>query len=207
MFLRPSINPTPECNLWGPLCQTGTIVVDVKIKSTTTQTTVSCSDYLSAQPRTLSPLKYGDDRSPFKSSFLSSPECTSYAKWYDAKQSFRVEPVLSYSNCPSILTKPLEDYLPFEFSKGNDLPPHYPVGDEAPTQYCCGPCAILIDEIRVLYFPDQSPVLCSNESLQTGQIKSNVTSIVTSSLQTNQNRADSLQTDAYRIAILDGHTL
>lgn len=176
-------------------------MVDVDLKSTTTQTTISCSDYLSAQSLSLA-LNPNEGQgaasyeSPGKKSFLSSPECTSYAIWYDAKKSHISNPVLSYSNCPSNLTKPLEDYLPFDFSYGG-----------YPGQYCCGPCAILIDEIRVLYFPDPSPALCSNESLQTGTMKPNVTSIVTSSLQMNQNRADSLQPDEYKIAILDGHTL
>lgn len=171
-------------------------MVDIDVKSTTTQTTVSCSDYLSAQSQSLDPRRIEDPKyyAPFKRSFLSSPECTSYAKWIDAKQG-RPQ-VLSFSNCASSLTKPLEDYLPFRY-----------LGASYPGQYCCGPCAVLIDEIRVLYFADQSPVLCSNKSLQTSKMKSYLTSTITSSLQINRNRADSLHTDEYSIAILDGHTL
>lgn len=198
VFLKPSINPTPECNPWGPLCQTGTTVVDVDMKSTTAQTTISCSDYLSAQARSLNPGNFGITHSPYLKSFYSSPECTSYANWY-ADHIIHADhngPVLSYSNCPSNLTKPLEDYLPFDYRF-----PAYP------GQYCCGPCAVMIDEIRLFYFADQSPVLCSNKSLQAGRIISNVTSTVTSSLQINRNGAEFLQTHEYEIATSGGYTL
>lgn len=169
-------------------------------KSATAQTTVSCSDYLSAMwGWGLQDQKgfYAPPARPFQTSFLSDPGCTTFAKWYDAKYNGLPEPVLSYSNCASNLTKPLRDYLPDEYP-GNSYPGF---------QYCCGPCAVQIDEIRVLYFPDQSPILCSNESLQTAVKNPNVTSTITSSSQKNHIRAGSLQTDAYSIAIVDGHTL
>lgn len=165
-------------------------------ESTTAQTTVFCSDYLSAMWGLLDQTEfYATPARPFQYSFLASPGCTTFARWYDAKKSFLPEPALSYSNCASNLSKPLGDYLP-KASPG--------IGHG---QYCCGPCAFRIDEIRVLYFPDQSPILCSNESLQTAVRNTNVTSTGTSSSQINHNRADPLQTDAYSIAILDGHTL
>ncbi|MCJ1261022.1 hypothetical protein MMC22_000886, partial [Lobaria immixta] len=191
VFLRPSINPTPECNLWGPLCQTGTVVVDVDMKSTTAKTIISCSDYLSAQARSLYPGHLGSPDSPYLRSFYSSPECTSYANWFADNN----RPALSYSNCPSNLPKPLEDYLPFDYRF-----PSYP------GQYCCGPCAVMIDEIRVLYFADQSLVLCSNKSLQAGTIISDVTSTVTSSLQIDRNGAEFLQTHEYKFATSGGYT-
>lgn len=192
LFVMPSINPTPECNLWGPLCQTGTVVVDVDMKSTTTQTTVSCSDFLSAKSRSLGLFLLGD---PGSRSFLSSPECTSYANWAVARQQGN-NSVLSYSNCATNLAKPPEDYLP----------PHYTMA-HGHDEYCCGPCVILIDEIRVLYFADQSPVLCSNKSLQADTIISNVASTVISSLQINRNGADSLQTHEYNIATSGSYIL
>ena len=170
-------------------------MVDIDLRSTRTQTTVSCSDYLSAQSKSLDPRDIdADDYSSYLGSFRSSPECTSYAQWYDAQYGSS-PPVLSYSNCASILTKPLSDYLPHEYYRRDY------------GQYCCGPCAVLIDEIRVLYFADQSPVLCSNKSLQTDTVKSNLTSTITSILQISRNRADSLHPDEYSIAILDGYTL
>ena len=48
-FLFPSINQVSECNLWAPLCQPGSIVVDFLTANRTIKTTVTCSSYLSAQ--------------------------------------------------------------------------------------------------------------------------------------------------------------
>ena len=89
-FIRPSINPSTQCNLWGPLCQTGTIVVDVNLTTTSTSTTVPCSSYLSAQsysaqpPNHVRPDQYGD----YMASFGRSPECTSYANYKQDSYAF-----------------------------------------------------------------------------------------------------------------------
>jgi len=90
-FIRPAINPRAVCNIWGPLCQTGSIVVGVSITNTTSTTTVPCSEYLSAQAESamhgyLANRGTKDDDlyimeldHDYHSSFGRSPECKSYA--------------------------------------------------------------------------------------------------------------------------------
>lgn len=86
-FIRPSANPTANCNLWGPLCQTGSIVVSVNLTTTVTTTTVPCSNYLSAQAESAKPgyltnrgkfYNYMPPNSDYQASFGRSPECKSY---------------------------------------------------------------------------------------------------------------------------------
>lgn len=48
-FVLLSSNPSSGCDLFGPLCQTGSIVAEVEHTGTTITTTVPCSDYLRAQ--------------------------------------------------------------------------------------------------------------------------------------------------------------
>jgi hypothetical protein len=88
-FIRPAINPRAVCNIWGPLCQTGSIVVGVNITNMTSKTTVPCSEYLSAQAESAMHgylasrgkndvylMGLDDD---YHLSFGRSPECKSYA--------------------------------------------------------------------------------------------------------------------------------
>lgn len=74
-FLFPSTNPVSGCNLSAPLCQPGSIFVDVLAATRTTRTTVPCSSYLFAQ----SFIPAGSGHwllSSYSSSFFQSPECT-----------------------------------------------------------------------------------------------------------------------------------
>lgn len=91
-FIRPTVNPRAGCNIWGPLCQTGSIVVGVNITKRTTTTTVPCSQYLSAQAESAMH-GYLDGRGTnevyflgldddYRSSFGRSPECKSYADYF-----------------------------------------------------------------------------------------------------------------------------
>ena len=57
-FVLLSTNPSPECDLFGPLCQTGSIAAEIEHTGTTTTTTVPCSDYLRAQSAYLSSQNY-----------------------------------------------------------------------------------------------------------------------------------------------------
>ena len=172
-------------------------MVDVNLTTTTTQTTVSCSEYVSAQSLLLGSLDPKDSNNDrletgggYRKSFLSSPACTSYAKWTDEKL-LRGQAVLSYSNCGNTLSKSPEEYLPFRFENAY------------PGQYCCGPCAILIDEIRVLYFPEESPAFCSNNSRSTEKAMANHASKLT----TIRKRGEPFQANEHSIATSDGQTL
>ena len=76
-FIRPSINPSAECNIWGPLCQTGSIAVDVNLTTTSTPTIVAClsAQSFSAIGNGFRPNQYSD----YMQSFGRSPDCASYA--------------------------------------------------------------------------------------------------------------------------------
>ncbi len=86
------------CNIYGPVCQTGSITVGVNLTTATTTTVLPCSSYLSAQsvhliyendpglPAGLGQGFWsndhddGSDLSDWVVSFGQSPECYSYAK-------------------------------------------------------------------------------------------------------------------------------
>lgn len=79
-FVRPSINPVAECDIFGPLCQTGSIAVGLDLTSVTKTTTVPCSYYLSAQYHSVHPQRFdqnvGVGDANYLSSFGRSPQCT-----------------------------------------------------------------------------------------------------------------------------------
>ena len=147
-FLRPAVNPSPECDLWGPLCQTGTIVVAVNLTSTTTSTTVPCSYYLSAQSSSVesaSAASYARGPLDYRSSFGYSPECTSYMQAYQNPD--LLKPL--FSNCPNNASGallPASSYIP---------PGVVNVGGHATDEFsCCGDCSMWVDQVRVFYFPE-----------------------------------------------------
>lgn len=193
-FLFPSTNPVSECNLWAPLCQPGSIVVDVLTANRTTKTTVPCSSYLSAQ---YTSYLEGDPDfySSYTSSFFRSPDCTSYANWIINDG---VGSALPYPNCmDSMSVGPGQDRV-FELGK------YLPGGASlryGQNQFCCGPCAILIDEIQVLYFPEKdSPAAeCGQKPLGTVTAKPNITS--------NAFRRRDVAGEKDVIAIINGYTL
>lgn len=92
-FIRPSVNPMTECNLWGLLCQTDFVEVAVNMTTTIITMTVPCSYYLSAQAQSV-PTAWvweadGKSRTnaDFLSSFGRSPECLGYANYLKAQLS------------------------------------------------------------------------------------------------------------------------
>lgn len=92
-WIKPSVNPVSNCNIWGPLCQTGSIVVGMNVSTTTRKGTIPCSQYLSAQSAfmdnvVLNPSKWSTYE--LYTSFWRSPECTSYAKYLQVK--YRPQP-------------------------------------------------------------------------------------------------------------------
>ena len=186
---------TQACDIYGPLCQTGSITVGVDLTSKTTSTVLPCSSYLSAQSSFLGPLNIDDESWPaeWATNFGHSPECHSYARAFDKGQ-------YTASNCgshnPSVI--PVA-------SQG--LGDSYPVGiPPGVIRYwtafefysCCGNCTLQVPEIRLLYFPDSTTTEChlnqtSNSSsiLSTGKLGKRVQSLI----------ADG------SIAVVSGHTL
>ena len=154
-FIRPSEN-NQACDLWGPLCQTGTIKVDVNLTSTITPTTVPCSVYLSAQSYsfTTSLIQYyylsTKDTATYLPSFGHSPQCTSFVNLIRQRPE-----TLSFSNCGSN-----QDTKSFykQFPAGVDMS-----NNDVPTQWnCCGlsNCVFDASPIELFYFPGQEEAQC-----------------------------------------------
>lgn len=197
-FIRPSINPSASCNLWGPLCQTGLIEVDVVTANSTMKTTVPCSYYLSAQTKSVGTPYPNMD---YLSSFGHSPECASYA---DALKAVHAPGApwwgyplsLTFSNCPP--------FSSFEFPR-DYLPPgvsnlQRQFGGWASDFYCCGQCTFRVPEVRLLYFASTS-YDCSTTYNRTVS-----TPILSSELKIIQNRAHSFLSAASTL-VSDGYTL
>lgn len=186
---------TQACDIYGALCQTGSITVGVNLTSKTSSTVLPCSSYLTAQSSFLGSLTIDDESWPLEwaTSFGRSPQCRSYAKAFDRGQ-------YTASNCGSgntsvipVASRGLFDGYPVQ------LPPGV-VRYWTAFQFfsCCGNCSLVIPEIRLYYFPDSTTVECHH----------NQTSKSTSVLATGnlRERAQSLVPDG-SVAFVNGHTL
>ena len=216
-FIRPSVNPTAECNLWGLLCQTGLIEVGVNMTTTITTTTVPCSYYLSAQAESARPGFLADDEGAYLrpeagylSSFGHSPECSIYA--VDRKAP---DPLIPPSVPPSVRSSVSDAlYSAVHYSQCGPrgrfedwreyVPPGVSMthmGGPFSDFYCCGACTLKVHEIRLMYFPASSTYSCSRDT-------ANITSLY--SFSSNHNRLDkriqSLLSNGSTL-ITDGHTL
>lgn len=207
-FIRPSINPASGCNLWGPLCQTGLIEVDVITANSTTKTTVPCSYYLSAQTKSAGTFYPNLD---YLRSFGHSPECASYADALQAQHGpgapeWGYPLTLTFPNCPP----PLQSYSPYSpftpfVDQAQYLPPgvsnhQREFGAGASDFYCCGQCTFSIPEVRLLYFAPTT-YDCSTTYNRTVS-----TPVSSSKLKLIQNRAHSFLSAASTF-VSDGYTL
>lgn len=182
-FIRPSVNPVAECNLWGLLCQTGLITVGVNMTTTVTTTTVPCSYYLSAQAKSADPAYQLEDinihllrpEGGYLSSFGHSPECSVYAN------DLKAHPIVDHWDGRTVGMDVIssEDDArrsAFHFSQCGSqaqtdprvyTPPGVTMtklGGPFSEFYCCGACTLKIPEIRLWYFPDSSTYSCSGDS-------------------------------------------
>ena len=195
-------NQTQQCDIYGPICQTGSITVGVDLTSTTTTATYPCSSYLSAQsaylasfepnPGAIFPFWPGD----WAGSFGHSQQCKSYAEvWQGGGQ-------YTFSNCGSENTV-IPASLP---SDGIALPTQIPPGvlraisgHGHEVYECCGNCSLDVPEVRLYYFPDDAAPQCEQN-----QTVNSTAAIV------NRGRFDRRVqplSETGSIAILSGHTL
>ena len=185
-FIIPSVCPTPECGIWGPICQTGTIVVAVNLTTTTTTTTMSCSAHLEAQ--SISVLDYYSCRvslpSDYSRRFPRSPQCMSYIP--EVKANYKVYMDNWFGGdlptCANYTNSQLE-LLPI----GITIPGVY-------NYYCCGWCALLADQFRLFYFPDNHSNNCS-------QTTSSLSTVLLS------QQAHSLLGNGFTTVVVSGYTL
>ena len=171
-----------NCDVFGPLCQTGTVTVGVNLSSTTTTTVIPCSSYLSQQASSIAPdwgSEYPLDIYPYEmhdwpdtylvgkvfpwlSSFGHSPQCTSFGALL-APEFFEAAPTTT-SGAPPIITPAPE--LPGCASGLSGpwqayIPPRV-VNSNGPSEWsCCGICTLNVPRVRVVYFPDESAAPCS----------------------------------------------
>ena len=69
-----------SCDVFGAICQTGTMEAVLNLTSTLSMTTVACSDYLQAQREAV--MRFGSnlDRDKYATTFGRSPQCSSFSK-------------------------------------------------------------------------------------------------------------------------------
>lgn len=163
-YIRPTAN-TQACDIYGPICQTGTIVVGVDLGSTAGTMTASCSNYLQAQACSVNPPGINNNLGPFATAWMSnfgrSPECTAFAqaaglmKQAGFTRSVRTASLIGQCNNASKTLLPIVNYAPWGVFNAQE---------SAETYVCCGPCVLAVNQIRLAYFPENSPGSCSNHA-------------------------------------------
>jgi len=153
-----------ECDIYGPLCQTGSITVAINLTTATTATVLPCSSYLTAQSAYLHSAFSGpydphsDDEIIFlnwawdwQRNFGQSPESRSYAQAYSKSQ-------YTFTSCGSsntVISLDPGSICPSQIPAG--FVQHFSVGY---IDTCCGNCSLDISELRLYYFPDRTVVDC-----------------------------------------------
>lgn len=188
---------TQECNIYGPLCQTGKITVGVDLISQTTTATLPCSLYLTAQS------KYLNINNPqpcaikpyypevWKQGFGRSPECATYANLWAREGQYTL------SSCGGNETVA-------KFSAGVCAPEQIPPGVRNKLQAfyydCCGNCTVDIPEVRLYYFQEED----SNTACQGNTTIGTYNNVTSSEHHSRIRREPPI---AVRTAILGTYTL
>ena len=163
-----------DCDIYGPICQTGSITVG--ITSADTSTVLPCSFYLSAQSTHLATEdspgggqgfweNHVEDTSndtglvDWDRNFGQSPECRSYADAMSKGQ-------YTFSGCGSkdTVVQSTAD-SGFDFDYPLQIPPglaRFFTSDYQGT--CCGNCSVVIPEVRLYYFPDKTNSCHDNQT-------------------------------------------
>ncbi|KAM0798562.1 hypothetical protein BDR22DRAFT_974426 [Usnea florida] len=205
-FLIP-YNQSQTCDIYGPLCQTGSITVEVSLSnSQSTTTTLPCSSYLTAQASYLNIPQEGfpdGDFPYFPSEWLTgfgrSPECRSYASvWSNTG-------VYTFTGCgtnDATVSQQTSDLM----STLSEIPPGFLRHEEVATPWtCCGNCSFEVQEVRLYYFPDENAsAYCHSKGIP--MIGNNVSSVIGSStINASVNRIGKrASTDS--LAFLSGQT-
>jgi len=165
-----------ECDIYGPICQTGSITVGVSLGTTTSATILPCSSYLSAQSKEFGStdylLKYQQDphsqvewSGDWPSNFGRSPECKSYAQAYGRGH----YTISGCGNQNSIIQTSLNAGYgagpPWHATVPSQIPPgvlrYFAFGY---TGTCCGDCSLDVSEVRLYYFPNDTTTDCRHNS-------------------------------------------
>ena len=156
-----------SCNIYGPICQTGSITVGVSSRNTTTTTTTTCSSYLSSQsawlkahnPREGENFAYNWPEQ-WRTNFGRSPECKSYAEAWQHRDQY------TFSGCgtnDAVVPASTGIFLPSQIPPGviNIIP--------FGSFECCGNCSLDVPEVRLYYFPDaEDSDYCTSRNVSGG---------------------------------------
>ena len=218
---------TQDCNIYGPACQTGSITVGVNLTTTTTNTVLPCSSYLSAQFAHLKHEQHGgfpliypeandsseltqdlendgwegdDDLLPrLRDWNINFGQSPECRSYAEAMSSGKY----TFSECGSSITV-------ISASPGVtwDYPSEIPPGlvrlfDATFPETCCGNCSLSIPAVRLYYFPNQSTIDCHNNQTSEYQ-RPNLTSVVSAGHL--EKRVHSLIANG-STAVVSGHTL
>ncbi len=176
-------NQTQECDIYGPICQTGSITVGVKLTTVTTTTVLPCSSYLTAQSAYLNAQANlnqgsGDEAQIDKSNwpvdvwdwlvnFGQSPQCRSYAQEYNTQQMYTTQQY-TFNECGNSKTiySGLADCYGVPGINWCDLP-QIPPGlvrrfSHFSSGTCCGSCTLDFSELRLYYFPEGNFTDCQS---------------------------------------------
>ena len=182
---------TQSCDIYGALCQTGSITVGVNLTSTTSTTVLPCSSYLTAQSSFLG-LETdvnGSAGMEWRTNFGRSPECKSYARAFSRGQYIA-------SNCDSgsLSVYPIASQVyPVQVPPG--VNGYFEAGESFS---CCGNCSLEIQEIKLYYFLDGTTTNCHQN-----QTSNSISLLSNGDLK---KRLQSVVGDG-SIAVVSGHTL
>ena len=200
---------TQECDIYGPLCQTGSITVTVNLTNVTTATVLPCSSYLTLQSYYLkapvagalyegaSLARYFADN--WYTSFGRSPQCTSLAQAYSRGQ-------ITLSDCgnrDTVIKTELLSVMDNGEDPGDISSLQQPPGvlrqfDMNYWGTCCGGnCTVDISEGRLYYFPDNTMNDCASNATYNSKFLS---------ARNPEQGVESIITNA-NIAVVSGNTL
>ena len=218
---------TQDCNIFGPVCQTGSITVGVNLTTATTNTVLPCSSYLSAQSAHLEYLQYEGFPQIYPDVNDSSELAQDLAEYgwigvvdfiprlRDWNINFGHSPECrSYAEAMSS-----GKYTFSECGDSNtvisatpgmtwDYPSEIPPGLVRLMEWffeetCCGNCSLNIPAVRLYYFPNNITIDCgSNQTFE--YQRPNVTSVVSAGHL--EKRVHSLIANG-STAVISGNTL
>ena len=217
---------TQDCNIYGPACQTGSITVGVNLTTTTTNTVLPCSSYLSAQFAHLKHEQHGgfpliypeandsseltqdlendgwegdDDLLPrLRDWNINFGQSPECRSYAEAMSSGKY----TFSECGGSNTV-ISTSPGLSWDYPSEIPPRlvrlFGVFEET----CCGNCSLNIPAVSLYYFPNNSTIDCHNNQTSEYQ-KPNLTSVASAGHL--EKRVHSLVANG-STAMISGHTL
>ena len=189
---------TQECDIYGLVCQTGSIAVGINLTTTTMTTVLPCSSYLTAQSNYIVGAgQFQNDGQAMMwmetggtgivetwgASFGRSPECSSFAQAFSNSR-------YTFSDCGSRNTI-FSTQVFWDWGDSFGYPPQIPPGlawyyDEMDiSSTSCGRCTLDFSESRLYCFPNENSTDCqyngrsdSTSAFTTGNLGKRMQSLI-----------------------------